>query len=145
MRLPTAELLLLDWLLCGQGEKAAGQLLDDLSRWNPLRERIWRSIIESQWTDDKTGTLEIEDYRALELMALVPTTFKWGTGEDVGFTLKNRLADLLWGEEERERHEGLMKVRAMLNKELDSAEPDHTGDDSGKDHPPNAAQSWADD
>jgi len=42
--------------------------------------------------------LEISRDQAKLLMTMVPTTFRWGTGEDAGFNLKLKLARALWGE-----------------------------------------------
>ena len=52
-----------------------------------------------------------------ELLALVPTTFRWGTGEDVGFSLKQRLAESLWGQAEQDAAEKRKQMRALFQEE----------------------------
>jgi len=46
---------------------------------------------------EKEMELEIPEEKAQLLMTMVPTTFRWGTGEDAGFNLKLKLARALWG------------------------------------------------
>ena len=48
MILPLEELLVLDWICCAQGEKASGQIRDDLMRWTDLRERVWKAVLLSK-------------------------------------------------------------------------------------------------
>ena len=142
MILPLEELLLLDWLYCGQGEKATDQLLDHMMRWTDLRERVWRAVLLAKLTNgeqkplaekmDLKVPIEISRSECLELLAVVPTTFRWGTGADVGFNLKMRLADEVWGAEERERYEGLAKMRALYGGQDASSPSDHPGEDLPK-------------
>ena len=46
---------------------------------------------------EKEMELEIPEEKAQLLMTIIPTTFRWGTGEDAGFNLKLKLARALWG------------------------------------------------
>ena len=115
MKLPLDELLVLDWVFCAQGEKAISQLRDELMRFSHLRERVWRAILLAalESATPAEAVIELHPSECEELLALVPTTFRWGTGNDVGFSLKQRLAEELWGAEERERYEGLAKMKAL--------------------------------
>ena len=42
----------------------------------------------------------MDEFTARVLLALVPTTFRWGTGSDCGFALKLKLYHFLIGERE---------------------------------------------
>lgn len=119
MKLPQAELWLVDWITCGQGEAVSGQKTEELMRYRELRERIWRAQITAELnTKDVTkpaeAELELSESECEWLLAAAPTTFRWGTGEDVGFTLKRRLALHLWKDEEIEKHKVNAAVAAML-------------------------------
>ena len=111
MNLSVEELLLLDWVLCAQGEKADPETLQKLDGWRDLRERVWRAIVRHDMTI-LPGPVEMEvtEYECGQLLMLLPTTFRWGTGEDVGFTLKRKCAAQLWQGDE----ESIVKLRAML-------------------------------
>lgn len=120
MKLNLGELLLLDWITSAQGEKASAHVRDDLMRWRDLRERVWRSIIFCGLGSDAEVSMDLQLAECEELLCLLPTTFRWGTGEDVGYSLKMGLASELWGSEETDRHAGLERVRAMLKERTDA-------------------------
>ena len=119
MRLPQPELWVIDWVLCGQGEAASGQKIEDLMRWRDLRERVWRAQLLAQLVSKPPNLADAEidltPAESEELLAIVPTTFRWGTGEDVGMNLKVRIAQELWGDELREKHDADEAVRRLLN------------------------------
>ena len=101
------ELLLLDWAIC-----AASRLLpqsDDLdyliSAWGALRSAVWEALdicYPKRLKPGETGPLptawlDLNMPTARPLLAVLPTTFRWGTGEDVGYSLKRKLAQYLRG------------------------------------------------
>lgn len=115
MKLPQPELWLIDWVLCGQGETLTKDKLEAMMSWKDLRERVWRAqlaaeLASSNPTKSAEADLEMSTEELEQLLAILPTTFRWGTGEDVGFTLKRRVAQELWQAEETERH----KMNAAL-------------------------------
>ena len=92
------ELQLLDWVLCGQGSSISaspGELLEH----DDLRERIWRMLIQSG-LGEKNAALDLSETESRRLLALLPTTFRWTTGEDCGWGLKVKIAHSLWLKEE---------------------------------------------
>jgi hypothetical protein len=84
------ELLLLDWVLCSASGMVPGADLGELMMWDGLRQRTW-AVYMGQ------GSLVIEETEARQLLALTPTTFRWGTGPDVGLSLKQKLASIVTG------------------------------------------------
>ncbi|HEY3118761.1 MAG TPA: hypothetical protein VGK54_18625 [Chloroflexota bacterium] len=134
MRIPQPELWVIDWVLCSQGESVNGQKLEALMSWRDLRERIWRAQMSAELaTEDPAKPAEAEIELSPEeyelLLAIVPTTFRWGTGEDCGFSLKRRIAQELWGAEETEKHSLTMSIAAMFGKEDRDASGSHNGTD----------------
>lgn len=129
MNIPHDELLVLDWILCAQGQHADLAVIENLMRWRDLRERVWRGIISS--TLDKSGPalVELSEIECEELLALIPTTFRWGTGEDVGFSLKQRLANELWETAERDNQTKREQVRALFKEDQDAPSPSHQPDE----------------
>jgi hypothetical protein len=111
MRLTFGELCLLDWVLHFPVGCADREHLEWLSRrWRPLREDVWKGIQALQRNKDlKEVEVEIPEEEALLLMAMVPTTFRWGTGEDVGFSLKLKLSEALWGEKREDKGDERLK------------------------------------
>lgn len=90
------ELLLLDWILIFPAP--AGQIdMDWHMKWKDLRLTIWNKIIH---LPPATGedSLELSEEDAGTLLCLVPTTFRWGQGDDCGYSLKYKLARFLLGE-----------------------------------------------
>jgi len=99
------ELLLLDWILCSASGLIPGATLDDLmERWTDLRMDVWKCIIEirndpdrNQHIDGGNVPLLMDEFTAKVLLAVVPTTFRWGTGSDCGHSLKLKLYNFLTG------------------------------------------------
>ena len=139
MKLSTDELLLLDWVFSTQGAKASGETLDDLMRWRTLRERVWRALLLGRLSANDKGSpeppIDLDGFEE-ELLALLPTTFRWGPGEDCGITLKFKLAAELWETEERERFGALQRMRAMIKEDVDAGS---SSDLPNKDNPANTA------
>ena len=119
MHIPHDELLVLDWILCGQGSHADLALMENLMRWRDLRERVWRGIMSAQ-LDAGPALMDFTETETEELLALVPTTYRWGTGEDVGFSLKQRLAESLWGQSEHDAAEKRKSMRALFQEDQDA-------------------------
>ena len=73
MNIPHDELLVLDWILCAQGEAIILQKREELMRWRELRERVWRGILSSELSGE-TALIELEPIECEELLAMVPTS-----------------------------------------------------------------------
>jgi len=95
------ELLLLDWILCsGSGLIPSATLEDLMANWSFVRYDIWKHI-SALHRQKKNGSteinrvltelFEIDEFTARTLLALTPTTFRWGTGADCGYALKLKL------------------------------------------------------
>lgn len=82
------EMLLIDWILCGPSHILPEGGIQELLVWQPLRLMCWQGIR----CDVVDYPLALPETDANILVALCPTTFRWGVGEDVGFTLKMKLA-----------------------------------------------------
>lgn len=134
------EALLLDWLLCGQGNPASEATLDQLHPFQDLRERIWRAIVFAQLARSQEIVLDLEDADRVRLLALVPTTFRWGTGDDVGYSLKTKLAEDLWRDEEGEKYERIESLRKKFGGKDDSASTDQATPNASADKP----ATWSD-
>lgn len=100
IRLNRDELLLLDWILTYPMPTSGPVELDwhMHTSWRALREQVWAKLRHGGqggmvWIDDQDGEL---------LLALIPTTFRWATGEDCGYSLKLKLSAALAGEEGEE-------------------------------------------
>ena len=106
------ELQLLDWVLCLQGSPVDGQKLGDLAAWGELREGLWRNLLQASLGETRLS-IDLSEHDALSLLALLPTTFRWATGNDVGLSLKLKVAAGLWGDEETSRHEWAEKLRKL--------------------------------
>ena len=99
------ELLLLDWILSSASGLIPGASLDDLmERLSNLRMDVWKGILEIKNDPDRnlppeagTVPLLMDDFTARVLLAIVPTTFRWGTGADCGYSLKIKLYNFLTG------------------------------------------------
>jgi hypothetical protein len=130
MQLTQGELWLLDWVTSMHGETATPEQRDKLMAWRPLRERIWRAQLLATLATAKDvltdASLDLTPAECEELLALLPVTFRWGTGDDVGFMLKSRLASELWGEEMVAEHESLKSLKAMFapSPPVEEAKPD---------------------
>ncbi len=94
------ELLLLDWVMCSASGLIPNATLEDLvTNWSAFRSDVLKAIssLSRQRKNNPTslpGTLEvlpIDEFTARTLLAVVPTTFRWGTGADCGYDLKLKL------------------------------------------------------
>lgn len=93
--LETGELLLLDWIMCTASNLILGADLDTLvHKYDDLRLKVWQAISTAKVMPAEIY-LNMDELE--EFMALVPTTFRWGTGPDVGYTLKLKIAQGLMG------------------------------------------------
>ena len=98
------ELLLLDWVIGSASGLIPGATLDELmANWSALRLDVWQHIYElkklSSGSPPGAGcSLGMDDFTARVLLAIVPTTFRWGTGPDCGYSIKMKLCRFLLGE-----------------------------------------------
>ena len=100
------ELLLLDWVVGSASGLIPGATLEDLmANWSSLRLDVWQHIYElkklqssGSSTAGKELPLSMDDWTARTLLAIVPTTFRWGTGQDCGYSIKMKLCRFLIGE-----------------------------------------------
>ena len=122
------ELLLLDWILCSASGLIPGATLEDLmERWTDLRMDVWKGIMEirndpdrNQQIDGGTVPLLMDEFTAKVLLAVVPTTFRWGTGSDCGHSLKLKLYNFLTG--------GIYdNAKNQTNRGSENPSPDPTG------------------
>ena len=96
LNLEIGELLLLDWIFCSASNLIPGIHIDELmANYHDFRMRIWKAFTEMKGS---LGEIAINPGLMRELMTLVPTTFRWGTGPDVGYTLKMKIARELLSE-----------------------------------------------
>lgn len=114
LKLTHDELKLLDWVLHQPSPMPSPVDLEWHMRWKELRESLWAGIhrieIEKAKAEAiKTGSfkekmalqpIELSPVDCSVLLALVPTTYRWGPGKDCGFSLKLKLFQFLSGEEE---------------------------------------------
>ena len=113
MKLPLGELLVLDWFTSGQYGVLTASGLDDLMRWRDLRERVWRAVIRAELSKGDVELVLSED-ECVDLLVMIPVTFRWGQGDDVGYALKRRIAAQLWGDAETAFYESDTKLRALF-------------------------------
>lgn len=113
VRLAPDELLLIDWVLSAASRILPGaDDLDAYMKWEQVRLRVWTHLyraagyLENDNNDylglsetlAKTGLyLQLDTYEARSLLAIIPTTFRWGTAPDCGFSLKAKLAQYIEG------------------------------------------------
>lgn len=136
MFIPHDELLVLDWIFSAHGDTVTLQTQEELMRWRDLRERVWRGLLAAKLSNGP-ALIEIAPSECEELLALVPTTFRWGTGEDVGFNLKSRLALELWGAEVQDRHTKMERMKALFKEDQGAASPgDHPDEKPNSDPAP---------
>lgn len=87
------ELALVDWVLCGASRLLPDIVLEDLvTPWHDVRMAVWQLLAQGQ------KELPMAQETAKILLALCPTTHRWGTGGDCGYSLKTKLARFLRGE-----------------------------------------------
>tara|TARA_B100000949_G_C13926534_1_gene303029 strand:+ start:68 stop:502 length:435 start_codon:yes stop_codon:yes gene_type:complete len=102
------ELLLLDWVVGSASGLIPGATLDELmSSWSSLRFDVWQHIHELKHLSTLSSgpslglcSLSMDDFMARILLAIVPTTFRWGTGLDCGYSIKMKLCRFLLGEKD---------------------------------------------
>jgi len=98
------ELLLLDWVIGSASGLIPGATLDELmTNWSFLRFDVWQHIRELKKLQSSSGKelpLSMDDWTARTLLAVVPTTFRWGTGQDCGYSIKMKLCKFLIGEKD---------------------------------------------
>lgn len=116
IRLVPDELLLLDWVLSGSSRIIPGaDSIEDFIEWEALRSKVWAqlsllAIYLEDGGDENRGYvglgaqrpkfglyLELETSEARVLLAIAPTTFRWGTRPDCGFSLKVKLWQFIEG------------------------------------------------
>ena len=94
------ELLLLDWVMCSASGLIPNATIEDLvTNWTSFRYDVLKSLsslsrqrnVKSPPISPALETLPIDEFTARTLLALVPTTFRWGTGVDCGYDLKLKL------------------------------------------------------
>ena len=95
IKLTEEELLLLDWVICSGSQLIPNASLEDLvTNWSSFRTDIWKGISSINRYNKNlavTESLPIDEFLVRTLLALVPTTFRWGTGADCGYELKLKL------------------------------------------------------
>jgi len=104
------ELLLLDWVIGSASGLIPGATLDELmSNWSSLRVDVWQHIYEIKKLPTSSSgpsgilcSLSMDDFMARVLLAIVPTTFRWGTGPDCGYSIKMKLCRFLLGDKDDE-------------------------------------------
>ena len=120
------ELLLLDWIMCaGSGLIPSATLEELVTNWSAFRYDVWKGIsaltkqrkgVPTEINRAITESLTIDEFTVRTLLAITPTTFRWGTGADCGYELK-------------------LKLYKFLSKEveLDSSNAENEADSSSKD------------
>jgi hypothetical protein len=95
LKLNTQELLLLDWVLCPASGLIPGAEVETLVKgWESTRNQVWALLSKLPPDGGEGGEYRPFSLRELDakfLLGVVPTTFRWGTGADCGFSLKRRL------------------------------------------------------
>ena len=95
IKLTEEELLLLDWVICSGSQLIPNASLEDLvTNWSSFRVDVWKGISSINRYNKNlavTESLPIDEFLVRTLLALVPTTFRWGTGADCGYELKLKL------------------------------------------------------
>ena len=93
--LNAGEIKYLDWAICGASRILPDTDLDYLiGSWHPFRLDLWRLLVGIN-DSNETGLLELSDEDAKVLLAVLSPTFRWGTGPDVGYSLKMKVARFL--------------------------------------------------
>ena len=99
------ELLLLDWIMCsGSGLIPSATLEELVTNWSAFRYDVWKGIsaltkqrkgVPTEINRAITESLTIDEFTVRTLLAITPTTFRWGTGADCGYELKLKLYKFL--------------------------------------------------
>ena len=120
------ELLLLDWIMCsGSGLIPSATLEELVTYWSAFRYDVWKGIsaltkqrkgVPTEINRAITESLTIDEFTVRTLLAIIHTTFRWGTGADCGYELK-------------------LKLYKFLSKEveLDASNAENEADSSSKD------------
>ncbi len=96
INLDRGELLLVDWVLCSASRLIPNADLDHLlNSWHDMRLAVWKSVAQLDTPTSSEAKFRLSDTEAKALLAVVPTTFRWGTGPDSGYSLKQKLARFL--------------------------------------------------
>jgi hypothetical protein len=121
--LTEGELLLADWIICG-----ASRLITEadttflVSAWEGVRLALWQAIDVAP--TERAHSITINRFQVQALFAICPTTFRWGMGDDVGFSLKMKLARFLAPEMFHDHEDKTLGDAA-------NATPDPTSEDAG--------------
>ena len=127
------ELLLLDWAMCSGSALIPSASLEDLvTNWSSFRYDVWKGIsafnrrkkvkpVDPTEPIITVEQLEIDEFLVRTLLALVPTTFRWGTGIDCGYELKLKLYRFLANEVENAESE------SNTESNTENKPPDPTG------------------
>ena len=127
------ELLLLDWIMFSGSQLIPNAPLEDLvTKWSSFRYDVWKGIsafnrrkkvkpVDPTEPIITVEQLEIDEFLARTLLALVPTTFRWGTGVDCGYELKLKLYRFLANEVENAESE------SNTESNTENKPPDPTG------------------
>ena len=93
IELTLLELSLVDWVLTFGSHLLPDITWEDLHTWKELRHEVWRCIhkISQGAQENSTVSLYVDKDTCSVLLSVTPTTFKWSTGPDVGFSLKHKL------------------------------------------------------
>ena len=105
LQLDRDEFLLVDWLICGAARLLPDCSIEELRQWDEVRFAVWNAlrfadacaIADPPKVIPATQSLTLGRNDALILFALAPTTFRWGTGPDCGYSLKSKLSAYLEG------------------------------------------------
>lgn len=101
--LTSHECLLLDYTLSSYARLIPEWTTEGLMRWERLRGAVWQALDLMNKDDKGVPSLDgsciivIPQSEAAILLALVPTTYRWGTGPDVAVPLKLKLSQCLRG------------------------------------------------
>jgi hypothetical protein len=81
--------------MCSGSQLIPNASLEDLvTNWSSFRADVWKGISSINRYNKNlavTESLPIDEFLVRTLLALVPTTFRWGTGADCGYELKLKL------------------------------------------------------
>lgn len=108
VELTEEELLLLDWVICSASGLLPNVTLDELmNNWNSTRLKVWESILNikniKKTQQVTTIPFEVDEITARVLLSVTPTTFRWGTGNDCGYSLKLKLYRFINGDTDAEQ------------------------------------------
>ena len=100
-KLSEDELLLIDWVLSVYSHTIPYESNDESLRL--LRLRVWETIDvinpASASNSNCVVPFQTDQEEATMLLAVLTTTYRWGTGPDCGYSLKRKLSCFLMGKE----------------------------------------------